>query len=67
MNRMASALIELAKSVLARPTKAPKKKIGVLHWTKFEKPFDQMTGAERRAAAERLADEMLRAIKDEEK
>jgi hypothetical protein len=38
-----------------------------IHWTKFDKPFDQMTEAERRAAAERLADEMLGVIKDEGK
>ena len=64
MKRMAIALIELAKSVVARPVKPTKQEPKQLHWTKFDKPFDQMTEAERRAAAERLADEMLGVIKD---
>ena len=38
-----------------------------LHWTKFDKPLEQMTEVERRAAAERLADEVLGVIKDQEK
>jgi hypothetical protein len=67
MKRMAIALFELAKSVVARPVKSPKQPPSKLHWTKFHKPFDQMTEAERRAAAERLADEMLGVIKDQEK
>jgi len=67
MKRMAIALIELAKSVVARPVKPPTQFSSKLHWTKFDKPFDQMTEAERRAAAERLADEMLGVIKDQEK
>jgi hypothetical protein len=67
MKRMAIALFELAKSVVARPVKPSKHSPSTIHWTKFDKPFDQMTEAERRAAAERLADEMLGVIKDEEK
>jgi len=67
MKRMAIALFELAKSVVARPAKPPKQPSANLHWTKFDKPFDQMTQAERRAAAERLADEMLGTAKDQEK
>jgi hypothetical protein len=67
MKRMAIALFELAKSVVARPMKKSKKAPSKLHWTKFDKPFEQMTNAERRAAAERLADEMLGVIKDQEK
>jgi hypothetical protein len=67
MKRMAIALFELAKSVVARPVKTSKQKPNKLHWTKFDKPFDQMSEAERRAAAERLADEMLGVIKSQEK
>ena len=67
MKRMAVALIELAKSVVARPVKPPNQTPTSLHWTKFDKPLDQMTQAERMAAAERLADEMLEVIKDQKK
>ena len=67
MKRMAIALIELAKSVLVRPSKSSNPYVSNLHWTKFEKPLDQMTEAERRAAAEKLANEMLKVIKDQEK
>ena len=64
---MAIALLELAKSVVARPVKPTIQEPSKLHWTKFDKPFDEMTELERRAAAERLADEMLDVIKDQEK
>jgi hypothetical protein len=67
MKRMAIALFELAKSVVARSVKPSKQSPSKLHWTKLDKPFDQMTEAERRAAAERLADEMLEVIKDQKK
>ena len=67
MKRMAIALFELAKSVVARPVKPSNQTSSSLHWTKFDKPLDQMTEVERRAAAERLADEMLGLIKDQEK
>lgn len=67
MKRLTIALFELAKSVVARPVKSSKKPSGRLHWTKFDKSFDQMTEGERRTAAERLADEMLGVIKDQEK
>lgn len=67
MKRMVKALFELAKSVVARPVKPTKKGPNKLHWTKFDKPFEEMTEVERRAAAERLADEMLGVIKEQEK
>ena len=67
MKRMAVALFELAKSVVARPVKPPNQTPSSLHWTKFDKPLDQMTKVERRAAAQRFADEMLGVIKDQEK
>ena len=67
MKRMAIALFELMKSVVARPVKQSKPVPNKLHWTKFDKPVDQMTSEERRAATERLADEMLGVIKDQEK
>jgi hypothetical protein len=64
---MVVALFELAKSVAVRPAKPINKMPRNLHWTKFDKPLGQMTEVERRAAAERLADEMLGVIKDQEK
>jgi len=67
MKRMAKALFELAKSVVARPVKSSKQVSSKLHWTKFDKPFGEMTDVERRAATERLADEMLGVIKDDKK
>jgi hypothetical protein len=67
MKRMAIALLELAKSVVARPVKPTNQAPNKLHWTKFDKPFDEMTEVERKEAAERLADEMLGVIKDQEK
>ena len=67
MKRMAVAIFDLAKSIVARPVKPAKDGPGNLHWTKFDKPIDQMTDVERRAAAERLADEMLGVIKDQNK
>jgi len=67
MKRMAIALFELAKSVVARPVKPSMQLPNKLHWTKFDKPIEQMTDVERLAAAERLADEMLGVIKNQEK
>ena len=63
---MAKAIIELAKSVVAKPVKQPNVRPSRLHWTKFDKPFNEMTEVERKAAAERLADEMVAIIKDQE-
>jgi hypothetical protein len=67
MKRMAIALFELAKSIVAKPVNPTEQAAGNLHWTKFDKPIDQMTDLEKRAAAERLADEMLGVIKKNEK
>lgn len=63
MKRMAIALFELAKSIVAKPVEPTEHAASNLHWTKFDKPVDQMTDLERRAAAERLAYEMLGVIK----
>jgi hypothetical protein len=63
---MATALLELAKSFVTRPVKQSKQQPNKIHWTKFNKPIDTMTEVERRAAAERLADEMLGVIKNQE-
>jgi len=67
MRRMTVALIELAKSVVARPVKRREQTVPNIHWTKLDKPLDQMTGEERRVAAETVANEMLDVIKDLEK
>ena len=65
MKRMAIALFELGKSIVARPAKPKQAEPGSLHWTKFDKPIDQMSEAERKAASERLAEEMLGIAKDQ--
>ena len=67
MKRMAIALFELAKSVVARPIKPSKQSSTTIHWTKFNKPMDQMTEGERKEAAIRLANEMLGIAKDQKK
>jgi hypothetical protein len=67
MKRLAVALFELAKSVVVRPAKPLNQATRRLHWTKFDKSLVEMTQEERRAAAERLADEMLKVINDQEK
>jgi hypothetical protein len=67
MKRMAIALFELGKSIVARPVKPKQAEPGSLHWTKFDKPIDEMTDLERRAAAEQLADAMFGVIKKNEK
>ena len=67
MKRLAIALFDLAKSVVAKPLKPREQAAGKLHWTKFDKPIDEMTDLERRAAAEQLADEMFGVIKKNEK
>jgi hypothetical protein len=65
MKRMAIALFELGKSIVARPAKPKQAEPGSLHWTKFDKPIDQMSEAERKAASERLTEEMLGIVKDQ--
>jgi hypothetical protein len=65
--RLATALLELAKSFVVRPVKLSKKQPSKLHWTKFDKPIDKMTEIERRAASERIADEMLGVVSDQDK
>jgi hypothetical protein len=67
MKRLAIALFDLAKSVLAKPVKPREQAALKLHWTKFNKPIEEMTELERRAAIERLADEMFGVIKRNEK
>jgi hypothetical protein len=60
---MAVALFSLAKSFIARPVKPPKENPSNLHWTKFDKPLEEMTPEQRRAAAEKIANAMLNQIK----
>ena len=56
MKQLAKALLNLARTFIPRRTK-PVTPRQSLHWTKFDKPVDQMTADERKAAAERLARE----------
>ena len=63
MKRLLVALFDLGKSIVARPIKPAMDRSSNLHWTKFDKPIDQMTDLERRAAAEHLANEMLGVVK----
>jgi hypothetical protein len=67
MKRMAVALFQLAKSAIARPVTLPRENANNLHWTKFDKPLEQMTQEERRAAAEKIADGMINQIKKGDK
>ena len=67
MKRLTIALFGLARAVFTSPVKPTKPAPNNLHWTKFDKPFDEMTEVDRRAAAERLAGEMIGVIKDLEK
>ncbi len=67
MKRLAMALVDLAKSFVARPTKPPQRKSTEIHWTKFDKPFQEMSEDERKIASKRIADEMLEHIKNKAK
>lgn len=61
---MAVALFELGKSIIARPVKLPKVNTSNIHWTKFEKPLEQMTPEERRDVVEKIANGTLNQIKE---
>ena len=58
MKQLAIALLNLAKTFMPQRRK-PVTPTKSLNWTKFDKPVDQMTADERRAAAEQLAKEAL--------
>ena len=53
---MSVAVLDLIKSILARPTKQTESN---LHWVKADKPIEEMTNSERNDFANHLADEML--------
>ena len=62
MKQLAVAILNLAKSFIPqrkKPSTLPKLS---MHWTKFDKPIDQMNPVERRAAAEKLAREALESL-----
>ena len=54
------ALLDLGKSIVARPKKTPKP---ALHWVKAEKPIDEMSVEERAKFSNELADSILENIK----
>jgi hypothetical protein len=64
---MAVALFELGKSIIARPVKPPKENPSNVHWTKLDKPLEQMTPEERRDAAKKIADGMINQIRKSDK
>ena len=66
MKQLAKALLNLARTFIPRRTK-PVTPRQSLHWTKFDKPVDQMTADERRAAAERLATEAFENLNKRDK
>jgi hypothetical protein len=66
MKQLAKALLNLARTFIPRRTK-PATPRQSLHWTKFDKPVDQMTADERKAAAERLAREALENFNKKDK
>ena len=66
MKQLTKALLNLARTFIPRRTK-PVTPRQSLHWTKFDKPVDQMTADERRAAAERLATEAFENLNKRDK
>jgi hypothetical protein len=56
MGRMSTALLDLAKSFLARPAKPQNQ---TLHWVKADKPLSEMSPTERKQFSSHLADEVL--------
>jgi hypothetical protein len=63
MKRLISVLWNLAKAIAARPAKPIKPIPTKIHWTKAEKPLDEMTAEERKEFAKRLAGESLKKLK----
>jgi hypothetical protein len=61
MKRLSSALWSLAKAIAARPAKPIKPIPTKIHWTKAEKPIDEMTAEERKEFAKTLVKESLEA------
>jgi hypothetical protein len=62
MKRLCSALWSLAKAIAARPAKPNKLIPTKIHWTKAEKPLEEMTTEERKEFAQRLASESLKKL-----
>jgi hypothetical protein len=61
MKRLAQALLGLSKAIIARPkesTKAPTQ----IHWTKSDKPLEEMAPQERKIFGEKMATESLKAL-----
>lgn len=58
MKRLAQALLGLGKAILARPKKATQAPTQI-HWTKADKPLEEMTPEERKNFAEKMATESL--------
>ena len=50
---MSVAVLDLIKSILARPTKQTESN---LHWVKADKPIEEMTNSERNDLATHVAD-----------
>ncbi len=66
MKQLAITLLNLAKTFMPRPTN-PVTPTQNLHWTKFDKPFDQMTYEERKASADHLARQALETFNKTDK
>ena len=58
MKRLAKALLGLGKAIIARPKKATQAPTQI-HWTKADKPLEEMTSEERKNFAEKMATESL--------
>ena len=61
MGRMTKAIYNLIKALIARPAKPQATN---LHWVKANKPIGEMSPEERNNFSARLADEILKNIKD---
>lgn len=63
MKRLAQALLELGKATIARPRKATQAPTQI-HWTKADKPLEEMTPEERKNFAEKMATESIQSLEN---
>ena len=63
MKRLAQALLRLGKAILARPKKATQAPTQI-HWTKADKPLEEMTPEERKNFVGKMATESLKSLEN---
>lgn len=62
MKRLSSALWSLSKAIASRPAKPIKPIPTKIHWTKAEKPLEEMTAEERKEFAKKLASKSIKNL-----